>query len=312
MSPEVMIMLKWPTEKPSVRPVYRRAILSVVSPRLTRGRAAALAARFGEHCAARLPELKQVLAQACDNPNSGLAVEEGSEFRVRNEGSTIVLDSPRLRLSPGRHPDFDTRLCTAFCTEGLTTKSWVRVSIHYGPYLQRSWVPLDKKELFLRLDRIAKKCSEWSFHRLRSFLKSYAPHVKAAYTNELDIRVMGSNEKRLNIILNSSGPYGMGLGHTTASSTILRVLEKYVRCATAASRTPGKTIPEESDDTFWMHLPLYVANKRGTASLRETLFLNMPDGQTINSVGVGFDDSRLGDLSSAASLHMARWFGKRV
>ncbi len=300
-----------------VRPVFRKATLSKIALNLSEEYAWKYAKLFKRHYNDSFDEYLDILTEASDFNANEINFDQNEKIRIIKEETAVVVDGPRVFSKKENSVNFDSRLCTAFCTEERSVKSWMRVSIHYDDIQDkdnyyRKIIDSEKTNILQSLDQIANRCSEWSFQQLKKCLRKKHNDINISLLGHLDIKVFGTDDDDLNSVLNKPENEEKDFKRLLEKPKTHNIIKKNIINSHYSNISFEKIFEEEKDDVFWMFLPLNIEDSEGIARLRNVLFLNFPDGNTIKSIGIGFDDSKLGDLSMISSLRMARWFGKRV
>ena len=298
-----------------VTPVLRRAILLKISPPPTGRQADALFELLKADWTGVRDHYREVVARSAGIGLKGLDFDNRENVRCRLEGETRVIDFPRLRTRDGAAQAFDTRISMAICTEKdeMSSKVWSRVGLPLTGSAVPPGVSLGKLEdLTAFFRRIAIETAGWGEAFLRRTLRHSFPDLRARRRGCLEVSVLGARDELL-------VPYFDRLAQTDTTArelleekeTDARFSQYFRRIAKLpANRLRDATAAEPG--SFWFSSPVAVELDGGELGLRQALYYLRPTNDTVQVMGLAYDDSAGGDLAQRSAVKVSRWIANRV
>lgn len=301
-------------ESSFVTPVLRRAVLLQVSPPPDATMADALVDRLKAEWAAESPRYKKIVAKASGVGVNDLSWDDHQGIRCRLEGKTRVVDFPRLRLQEPANLAFDTRVTLAICVEEeeMSSKAWSRLGLPQSRG-KRSVVALEELgALTHRFRRIAVPTSDWALNLLRRTIRRLFPDLKTRRHGCLEVSALGARDERLASCFEKLA-YSEARAEELlkADPELEKRFSRYFQGATDSPIPRLRDVAVKEPESFWFSSPVAVELNDGELGTREVLYLLRPTADTVEAVGLAYDDSVAGDLAQRSAVKVSRWMANR-
>ena len=159
--------------------------------------------------------------------------------------------------------------------------------------------------------KVAITCANWAEGLLRGLVRADLPRVKIESHGELEVSVLGARDEDLaphfEVLSETDAPASELLAKTSLSRKLSRYFKK-------AHNLPQhlRDVTKEDRDTFWVSSPMAVELSNHKLVPREVLYLMRAQDDTVEALGVGYDDSARGDLAQRSFVKVARWIANRL
>ncbi len=256
-------------------------------------------------------DYKSTIALAAKVNISELSFNQTEGVRFHREGSTLVVDYPRLSCSDSK-TGFEVRTCFAICTGKKSSKAWTRITLPVGSQSMSPRVHIDKvKELYLLFQEIADSSVEWAYSKMDKTLTQYMQNSAIRRKGIVRVKILGIKDDSL------AGPFERLREPDTTAKDILQDMDidkkltfycKYISDVDGmlSSYTGGKQSPKEHS---WFKITLWVELQNGYMEPRVVLFLMRELKEFTEVIGLAYDDSVNGDLALRAGAAFSRRAG---
>ena len=295
-----------------IRPVVRSAALLTLGPGSpTRDEAEEIArqvvAEWEAHEAKHLTDIATQLGYL-----EGATRHPRSNASIHHEGDTVVVDLPRFLLSGS----IEARICIAMCTGDKSTKVWMRVGMPISDSSGRypeGFVTEDVGSVIRSYRKIAHAGREWARTFFRGFRKAARPAgVFMRRGGSFDVITLGVNDDEVMSameLLDDRDARVASLLESDRGQYVLRYIDLALKAATSEDESPRTRATRER---VWFVSAVPLVSPQNMLEERRVLFLMVSSGDEAIAVGVGYDDSHIGDLSQRSSLRAARWIATKV
>lgn len=297
-----------------VIPFIRIAFLLDVNPRPTKNQAAGLLGQLKKRWGLLQTKYRENIASTADAENGEMKFDPNEEPRQRREGNTAILDYPLLRCLKNGHTGFDTRLCIAICTGGMSTKIWARVSTLQDEAFVRPGVDTQKLpkvvEQYRKLAHTSYTCI---VEILKQTVEKYSHPFQITEAGTLEVSAFGVRDEGFKRYFQQ-----LSDNNRITATAILEdreAEEKFSFYFRKVADIKGNLLDltRERPETFlWFSSPVTIEIKDGYIEEREVLYLTTSSNGTRRVLGIGYDDSVDGELSHKSVTRVARWIGVRV
>lgn len=300
-------------KEPSVRPVIRQGILVTIKNPTT-DLAIKVLDRLARDWNRFCHEYEDKVVTAVNKSGYRICFIDSEPWKHR-EGSTYVMDFPRLQYYIGDQAFFNTRICIAICTKEKSTKVWSRVSLplQEEKLSVSSAIPLKElKSIAFLYRKINTEACKWMYGKLKEVISEKYPDRTIIDWGWLEISSLGGKDEYLarfsEELLNSDITAAEILREPGASKTFL----SYFRPLSQIRSLDEFAGEKKTKKWFWFSIPIPIESESGHIELRQVLYLMRKLGSEYQAIGIGYDDSIDGDLALKAAAKAARWIGEDV
>jgi hypothetical protein len=277
-------------------PVVRRGKLARHSPLLKKRQTARAAKILKDLWPEWQHEYVAKMAEIAGINPRDLAVAENEIVRYRMDGDTPMIDLPRIRTTHGGSYQFDQRNCVALCIEPYSSKIWSRIGLpdhHAGAALK------DVRALTNRFRRHADEATEWFYEEFfRLTADAYKGTRRIRDNAVLEVTTVG---------LRFEGDFQQDdLDAWLFADDTANLANPALRDLIAAAANVDFDIAELEEDAYWLPVPTALDSRNRKVVPRRVLYLSRTVGDVVQFVGVGLDDSSLGELANDVGLKLAR------
>lgn len=292
-----------------VVPALRRGVLLELDPSPSKRVAAQLVNSLKSEWARRSGEFFSLIADQTQLPRTDLDFSADGKVARYWEGQTLVLDFPRVLSSNEKFP-FDTRLCFAICTK-KSTKIWSRVSLPYGYRTSDAiGTPLSTLSELIGVFRpLAIVTLNWALS-LALEVVGRSTSVSSGVEQLVEVTALGIRDHRLKEPFESLAISDLSAEEFLSEPAVDRELSAYANLV-ANLNGPLSLIGNIEPESFWFSAPATVEVNAGVLQNRELLYLvRAEEGGLTQAIGLGYDDSAMGDLANRSAIKTIRSFGE--
>lgn len=292
----------------SIQPCLRTALLVHFKPKLTHRNANRILDWIMGSWDSRVEDLRATLQHVAEN-KFPLQILGEESVRKRQEDQTLVLDCPRITTSEGERFQFDNRVCLALCLESLSSKVWSRVGMPLGRSHSQPAAFREPEDVIAAFHRINDAAMSWLADLLDEAVRDDAPEYKIQRGIRLEVVALGVKDEPLKHILESIEDESLQIEDVLddrAAREALRFYLKKVGGVRGGLRVGNKL----SADTHWLPSYAVVEIDGGFLVPREVLYFIEQSDDSTRAVGVGYDDSKLGELAHRSALVIAKRLAK--
>lgn len=294
-----------------VSPVYRKAALAQIIPAPKKPQAFHIAKviikewdRLGE-------EYKEKVSSITKISENKIQYAYKEKIRIRKEKKAVVVDFPRLFNNEKESLNFDARICIAICTRQLSTKYWSRVGFPYDDLIKVSYKPdsLDSSTILFR--HITDYCSEWLLKRTRKIIEDKLGFKVSPLKYNIEIISIGSYERKLSYYFNKLSDPNINVLELLEKHGADGIFSTYFNKFTDIKGSLLSSV-KKSPDCFWLSSPMVFEDSKGHFNRSHFLYLVRSKNNSLQALGLGYDMSRLRNLSQRSSLKVARLLGGEI
>jgi len=308
-------MSKTPQTENSVNPVIRVGILIDFTPKPTKSQAKYLIGQLIKNWKDAQEKYKEIIATEAKISSEDLRFygEEGSWTRW--EENTYVLDLPRIQFTDYKYQNsFNTRLCVAICTGKMSTKVWSRVGmpLDESHVKARLAIPIARLNHVAALYRkIAQATANWMSNQLIEIARIKHPKMKIKQRREIEISAFGLRDKGLETSFEQFTETEINAIDILKEKEANNRLSFYYQNA-SNKKDDLYNLSMEDPNSSWFTSSVKVLTTRGYFQTREVLYLMRPINEKTELIGLGYDDSAMGDLAHRSVIKVSRWLGMVV
>jgi len=295
-----------------VVPVVRWAHLVQAKPQLSKRTALRIAAGLVDAWESRCDDFRGSLALVTGIPEARLRFvsPEREQVRQRFDGTTPMVDFPRIQAHNEGGVDFDARICVAICADELSSKAWGRVGLPLEPTTDLP--PDDDLDAVMELFRkIARHLASWGREFFLEVANRKATRHRFHDNGELDISVLSVPDEEI-----AEGLSRLSESELTAEDLLndpkyASQVSSYIKAMTDI-RYPLSELRRKEPNSFWFASTNTAIDEDGVMEPRTMLYLLRPQGEVAQISGVGFDGSGTGSLVRDSAVDVSRIVANRV